>query len=54
MVIYPDGVWYHYETFADIDEILEAHVGHGKVVPRLLMPDATSLVDVDEASTNHG
>ena len=23
MVIYPDGVWYHYETLADVDEILE-------------------------------
>ncbi|MEK9943239.1 MAG: (2Fe-2S) ferredoxin domain-containing protein, partial [Gammaproteobacteria bacterium] len=23
MVIYPEGVWYHYQTKDDIDEILE-------------------------------
>lgn len=40
MVIYPDGVWYHYESLADVDEILERHVAGGKLVDRLLLhPD---------------
>lgn len=40
MVIYPDGVWYHYETLADVDEILERHVVGGERVDRLLLrPD---------------
>jgi len=37
MVIYPDGVWYHYETFADVDEILTRHVIGGELVMRLLL-----------------
>ena len=35
LVVYPDGVWYRYETEADIDEILEHHVKNGSVVERL-------------------
>jgi len=26
MVIYPEGVWYRYESTQDIDEILETHI----------------------------
>lgn len=37
MVIYPDGVWYHYETLADVDEILERHVIGGGRVDRLML-----------------
>jgi (2Fe-2S) ferredoxin len=37
MVIYPDGVWYHYETREDVDEILETHVTQGRRVERLLL-----------------
>lgn len=37
LVIYPDAVWYHYQTTADVDEILHEHVLHGRVVPRLLL-----------------
>ena len=37
MVIYPDGVWYHYETRDDVDEILETHVMGGRLVERLLL-----------------
>ncbi|MBL8668811.1 MAG: (2Fe-2S) ferredoxin domain-containing protein [Rhodospirillales bacterium] len=37
MVIYPDGVWYHYETRADVDEILEQHVIGGEPVERLML-----------------
>jgi (2Fe-2S) ferredoxin len=38
MVIYPEGVWYHYDTRADVDEILERHIGRGETVERLRMP----------------
>ena len=37
MVIYPDGVWYHYEDEADIREILETHVKNGGRVERLML-----------------
>ena len=37
MVIYPEGTWYTYKTTTDIDEILDRHIGQGKVVERLLM-----------------
>jgi (2Fe-2S) ferredoxin len=40
MVIYPEGVWYHYQTTEDLDEILETHVVKGGRVERLmLMPE---------------
>jgi (2Fe-2S) ferredoxin len=38
MVIYPEGVWYHYEDHADIDEIFETHIRQGKRVERLMLP----------------
>jgi (2Fe-2S) ferredoxin len=37
MVVYPEGVWYHYETFADVDEILQTHLLEGNRVERLLI-----------------
>jgi len=37
MVIYPDGVWYRYESASDIDEILLNHVKGGGRVPRLML-----------------
>lgn len=43
MVIYPEGVWYRYETRADVDEILEVHlVGSGRVERLMLSPTATA------------
>lgn len=38
LVIYPEGMWYHYKTQADIDEIIHEHVLNGRVVTRLLLP----------------
>ena len=44
MVIYPEGVWYHYETEADIEEIMNRHVIRGERVQRLLIrPDLSKL-----------
>ena len=37
-VVYPEGVWYSYVDQQDIDEIVESHLKHGKVVERLLTP----------------
>jgi ferredoxin-NADP reductase/(2Fe-2S) ferredoxin len=37
MVIYPEGVWYTYNSEADIDEILQCHVLGGERVERLLL-----------------
>ena len=46
MVIYPEGVWYHYKTEADVDEILERHVIGGERVERLVLAvDQTTLED---------
>jgi len=35
MVIYPEGVWYRYETEGDVEEILRSHVMGGRHVERL-------------------
>jgi (2Fe-2S) ferredoxin len=37
VVVYPDAVWYTYVDRADIDEIIEEHLQHGRVVERLRM-----------------
>ena len=38
-VVYPDGAWYQYLQQADVADILDQHIGLGKPVDRLLMPD---------------
>ena len=35
LVVYPEECWYHFETKADIDEILQSHLIEGKIVERL-------------------
>ncbi|MGE0371262.1 MAG: ferredoxin [Gammaproteobacteria bacterium] len=35
MVVYPEGVWYTYRSERDLDEIIEEHLLHGRVVERL-------------------
>jgi (2Fe-2S) ferredoxin len=40
MVIYPEGVWYRYESTEDLDEILQTHLIEGGRVERLMLqPD---------------
>lgn len=36
-VVYPEGVWYTYVDAEDIDEIVDEHLVHGRVVERLLL-----------------
>jgi (2Fe-2S) ferredoxin len=39
-VVYPEAIWYTYVDASDIDEIVDSHLTHGKVVERLrLSPD---------------
>jgi (2Fe-2S) ferredoxin len=33
--VYPEGIWYSYVDEEDIDEIIEEHLVHGRVVARL-------------------
>ena len=35
LVIYPEGTWYNYVDESDLDEIIEQHLKHGRVVERL-------------------
>jgi (2Fe-2S) ferredoxin len=37
MVVYPEGVWYRYETQTDVEEILRSHIIGGKKVERLAL-----------------
>lgn len=38
LAVYPEGVWYTYHSFADIDEIIEKHIVQGEIVDRLCLP----------------
>jgi (2Fe-2S) ferredoxin len=38
LVIYPEETWYTYVDKSDIDEIVDEHLKHGRVVQRLLLP----------------
>jgi (2Fe-2S) ferredoxin len=35
IVIYPEGTWYTWKNQQDIDEIIEEHLQHGRIVERL-------------------
>lgn len=35
LVVYPEEVWYTYVDEKDLDEIIEQHLKHGRVVERL-------------------
>ena len=35
LVVYPEGVWYTYLDQSDVDEIIEEHLIHGRIVERL-------------------
>ena len=42
LVVYPEGIWYRAETYADIDEILAGHLREGKPVERLILRNEAS------------
>ncbi len=35
IVVYPEGIWYTYVDQDDIDEIIQEHLVHGRIVERL-------------------
>ncbi len=37
LVVYPQAIWYTYVDDDDLDEIIESHLIHGKVVERLVI-----------------
>lgn len=37
LVVYPEETWYTYVDREDIDEIIEEHLVHGRIVQRLLI-----------------
>lgn len=39
LVVYPEAVWYSYQTQDDIDEIINEHVLNNRVVKRLLLEE---------------
>lgn len=41
LVIYPEGVWYSYKTYNDIDEIIENHLLKGEIVDRLRLTETS-------------
>ena len=38
-VVYPDAVWYQWQTREDVEEILTSHLRDGAPVERLRLPD---------------
>jgi (2Fe-2S) ferredoxin len=44
MVVYPEGVWYRYQTMTDVEEILRSHIVGGVKVERLALAiDPTTI-----------
>lgn len=41
MVVYPEEVWYTFVDEQDIDEIIDSHLTHGRIVERLRLPEDT-------------
>lgn len=43
VVVYPEQVWYGHVTPADVEELIDSHVIHGRFVARLMLPDQGHL-----------
>lgn len=39
LVIYPDAVFYRYDSPEEVQEIIQSHIIEGQAVKRLLLPD---------------
>ena len=37
LVIYPDNIWYTYQSSQDVEEIIEQHIINNSIVDRLLL-----------------
>lgn len=49
LVIYPDNVWYQFVDTEDIDEIIDEHLLHGRVVDRLKIHEANVSMKLESA-----
>lgn len=49
MVIYPEGVWYTYNSEADVDEIIDSHLKQGRRVDRLMLTTDQKELRPDQA-----
>lgn len=38
LVVYPEEVWYTFVDRSDVDEIIDSHLTHGRIVERLRLP----------------
>ena len=47
MVIYPEGIWYHYRTIEDAEEILQKHIVQGGRVERLMLKPEDEVPPAD-------
>jgi (2Fe-2S) ferredoxin len=45
LVIYPEAVWYTYVDRDDIDEIIDEHLVHGRIVQRLLVDGSAGKIE---------
>lgn len=50
MVVYPEGVWYHYKTQQDIDSILSEHLMGGRIVERLRLNTDQTVLTPEQAA----
>lgn len=41
LVIYPEGIWYTYHSYEDIDEIINRSILQGEIVSRLQISDVS-------------
>ena len=48
IVVYPEAVWYGGVTLADVDEIFNEHVLHGRPVERLRLAHMRPATDPSE------
>lgn len=43
IVVYPEAVWYQHVKLEDVEELVQEHIVHGRVVERLVMPKPAAL-----------
>jgi (2Fe-2S) ferredoxin len=50
IAVYPEAVWYSYASTADIDEIVNEHLLHGRIVERLQLHEPAWMTAEEEPS----
>ncbi|MBP6918914.1 MAG: (2Fe-2S) ferredoxin domain-containing protein [Legionellaceae bacterium] len=50
IIIYPEGIWYTYTSFADIDEIIQRALINNEVIERLRIKEPPNLSTLDQES----